>query len=130
LAHPINRIIIPPHCAVQASLKVKASQDNVAGVRLPKFESVKEGQDSKLGLIGLGTGGKQIQECRCALRAGEGYTAGPRQRGRGGQVGKALGCSGRWAGWLGLHQVRPTEMLCALLPQVLTAALPAVASVP
>ncbi|KAL4451447.1 hypothetical protein ABPG77_009519 [Micractinium sp. CCAP 211/92] len=48
----------------QATFKVKASQDNVAGVRLPKFEGVKEGADSKLGLIGLGTGGKQIQECR------------------------------------------------------------------
>ncbi|KAI7840564.1 hypothetical protein COHA_005718 [Chlorella ohadii] len=51
----------------QASVKVRASQDNVAGVKLPKFESVKEGGgavDSKLGLIGLGSGGKQIQECR------------------------------------------------------------------
>lgn len=47
--------------------QVKASQDNVAGVRLPKFEGVKEGADSKLGLIGLGSGGKQIQECRCEL---------------------------------------------------------------
>lgn len=49
---------------LQASVKVKATQDNVAGVRLPKFESFKEGVDTKLGLIGLGTGGKQIQECR------------------------------------------------------------------
>ncbi|KAK2076811.1 hypothetical protein QBZ16_005037 [Prototheca wickerhamii] len=48
-----------------ASIKVKATQDNVAGVKLPKFESFKEGVDSKLGLIGLGSGGKQIQECRC-----------------------------------------------------------------
>ncbi|PRW21131.1 V-type proton ATPase subunit D-like isoform A [Chlorella sorokiniana] len=51
----------------QASVKVRASQDNVAGVKLPRFESVKEGGgavDSKLGLIGLGSGGKQIQECR------------------------------------------------------------------
>jgi hypothetical protein len=52
----------------QASVKVRASQDNVAGVKLPKFESLKEGQDSKLGLIGLGSGGKQIQECRCAAQ--------------------------------------------------------------
>lgn len=51
---------------MQASIKVKATQDNVAGVKLPKFESFKEGVDSKLGLIGLGSGGKQIQECRCA----------------------------------------------------------------
>ncbi|PSC71673.1 V-type proton ATPase subunit D-like [Micractinium conductrix] len=51
----------------QASLKVKASTDNVAGVRLPKFEAQREAggaADSKIGLIGLGTGGKQIQECR------------------------------------------------------------------
>lgn len=49
---------------LQATIRVKTSEDNVAGVKLPKFESVKEGADSKLGLIGLGTGGKQIQECR------------------------------------------------------------------
>ncbi|KAI3430836.1 hypothetical protein D9Q98_009247 [Chlorella vulgaris] len=48
----------------QASIRVRASTDNVAGVKLPKFESLKEGQGSKLGLIGLGSGGKQIQECR------------------------------------------------------------------
>jgi len=48
----------------QASVRVKTCQDNVAGVKLPRFESVKEGTDAKLSLIGLGTGGKQIQECR------------------------------------------------------------------
>ena len=48
---------------------MKASQDNVAGVKLPKFEGVKEAADSKLGLIGLGTGGKQIQECRKSFLA-------------------------------------------------------------
>lgn len=47
-----------------AGIKVKALQDNVAGVRIPKFESVKEAQDSKMGLIGLGKGGKQIQAAR------------------------------------------------------------------
>ena len=57
-------------------MRVKASQDNVAGVRLPKFESVKEAQDSKLGLIGLGSGGKQIQECRWGPRAVEGVAVG------------------------------------------------------
>lgn len=50
--------------AVQASVKVRATQDNVAGVHLPKFEPVKAGTDTKLSLIGLGHGGKQIQECR------------------------------------------------------------------
>lgn len=48
----------------QATIRVHTSQDNVAGVKLPRFESVKQGGDPKLGLIGLGTGGKQIQECR------------------------------------------------------------------
>lgn len=50
--------------ALQASVRVRASQDNVAGVRLPKFEHFKDGTDSKLALIGLGNGGKQIQDCR------------------------------------------------------------------
>uniref|UniRef100_A0A1D1ZNL9 V-type proton ATPase subunit D n=2 Tax=Auxenochlorella protothecoides TaxID=3075 RepID=A0A1D1ZNL9_AUXPR len=48
----------------QASIRVRATQDNVAGVKLPKFESFKEGADTKLALIGLGNGGKQIQDCR------------------------------------------------------------------
>lgn len=48
----------------QASVRVQLSQDNVAGVKLPRFESVKQGGDPKLGLIGLGSGGKQVQECR------------------------------------------------------------------
>jgi len=48
----------------QASVRVKMCEDNVAGVKLPRFESVKEAGDAKLSLIGLGTGGKQIQECR------------------------------------------------------------------
>ena len=48
----------------QASFRVKLTTDNVAGVKLPRFESVRQGSDPKLGMIGLGTGGKQIQECR------------------------------------------------------------------
>lgn len=48
----------------QATVRVLTHQDNVAGVKIPQFESHKESQDSKLGLIGLGTGGRQIQECR------------------------------------------------------------------
>lgn len=48
----------------QASVRVHTTQDNVAGVKLPRFESHKEATDVKLSLIGLGTGGKQIQECR------------------------------------------------------------------
>lgn len=48
----------------QASVKVRTTQDNVAGVQLPKFEPVKEAADSKISLIGLGSGGQKIQECR------------------------------------------------------------------
>lgn len=48
----------------QAGVRVRAAQDNVAGVKIPKFESIKEAQDSKMGLIGLGRGGKQIQTAR------------------------------------------------------------------
>ncbi|KAK9856481.1 hypothetical protein WJX84_010758, partial [Apatococcus fuscideae] len=54
----------------QASVKVNAQQDNVAGVKLPKFERAnKEATNSgsnegKMGLTGLGSGGKQIQTCR------------------------------------------------------------------
>lgn len=48
----------------QASVRVKATQDNVAGVKLPRFEPVVLSADSGAQLIGLGSGGKQIQECR------------------------------------------------------------------
>lgn len=43
---------------------MRAHQENVAGVKIPKFESVAEAADSKMGLIGLGKGGKQIQGAR------------------------------------------------------------------
>jgi V-type H+-transporting ATPase subunit D len=36
----------------RASLKVYASEDNVAGVKIPKFESAQEGVDSKMDLTG------------------------------------------------------------------------------
>ena len=48
----------------QATVRVATHEENVAGVKLPKFDVTKESKDLKLGLIGLGTGGKQIQECR------------------------------------------------------------------
>jgi V-type H+-transporting ATPase subunit D len=69
--------------AAQASIKVRTSTDNVAGVKLPKFDSVREGTDSNLGLIGLGTGGKQIQECRCATWWRRLASPHPRRPGRG-----------------------------------------------
>lgn len=50
----------------RASLKVYASQDNVAGVKIPKFESASEPGDTKMDLTGLGKGGQQIQNCRKA----------------------------------------------------------------
>ena len=61
---------------MQASIKVDAHQDNVAGVKIPKFEK-KENQssDSKMNLTGLGSGGQQVQGTRkvrsglCSLRS-------------------------------------------------------------
>eukprot|EP00803_Ostreobium_quekettii_P009235 evm.model.scf_479.1 EVM.evm.TU.scf_479.1 scf_479:3578-6104(+) len=49
-----------------ASVKVYARQDNVAGVKIPKFEHVKmgTGADLKMDLTGLGSGGQKIQNCR------------------------------------------------------------------
>lgn len=41
--------------------QVKASMDNVAGVKIPKFEQFTEGIDTKMALTGLGAGGKAIQ---------------------------------------------------------------------
>ena len=37
----------------RATLKVYSSQDNVAGVRIPKFESAAEAGDSKMDLTGV-----------------------------------------------------------------------------
>jgi hypothetical protein len=41
--------------------QVKASMDNVAGVKIPRFEQFTEGVDNKMALTGLGAGGKAIQ---------------------------------------------------------------------
>ncbi|KAK9814295.1 hypothetical protein WJX72_003555 [[Myrmecia] bisecta] len=49
-----------------ASVKVAASQDNVAGVKIPKFERLGNGGETKMNLTGLGAGGQQIQTCRKA----------------------------------------------------------------
>lgn len=55
----------------QASVTVNSCKENVAGVKIPTFECKIKGQagrgnagGSGISLIGLGTGGKQIQECR------------------------------------------------------------------
>ncbi|XP_068642660.1 V-type proton ATPase subunit D [Aristolochia californica] len=48
-----------------ASLKVRSRQENVAGVKLPKFEYFTDGE-TKNDLTGLARGGQQIQLCRGA----------------------------------------------------------------
>ncbi|EPS63063.1 hypothetical protein M569_11724 [Genlisea aurea] len=48
-----------------ATLKVRSRQENVAGVKLPKFESFSEGE-TKNDLTGLARGGQQVQSCRSA----------------------------------------------------------------
>ncbi|KAG9149944.1 hypothetical protein Leryth_010010 [Lithospermum erythrorhizon] len=48
-----------------ATLKVKSRQENIAGVKLPKFDYFTEGE-SKNDLTGLARGGQQIQACRSA----------------------------------------------------------------
>ncbi|KAI4331110.1 hypothetical protein MLD38_029331 [Melastoma candidum] len=48
-----------------ASLKVRSRQENVAGVKLPKFEYFTEGE-TKNDLTGLARGGQQVQACRAA----------------------------------------------------------------
>ena len=50
-----------PGADVSLHRQVKASLDNVAGVRIPKFEKVGEGHDTNMALTGLGSGGKAIQ---------------------------------------------------------------------
>jgi len=51
----------------KASVKVRARQDNVAGVKLPKFEHFTEAGESKNDLTGLGRGGQQIQLSKSAF---------------------------------------------------------------
>ena len=41
-----------------------AQTDNVAGVRIPKFEQHNMSGESKMNLTGLGKGGQQVQQCR------------------------------------------------------------------
>lgn len=48
-----------------ASIKIRSRQDNVAGVKLPKFEHFTDGE-TKNDLTGLARGGQQVQACRVA----------------------------------------------------------------
>ena len=47
----------------KASIKVKARRDNVAGVQLPVFESLKDGNGT-MDLTGLSRGGQQMKKLR------------------------------------------------------------------
>ncbi|GLJ31309.1 hypothetical protein SUGI_0628110 [Cryptomeria japonica] len=49
-----------------ATVKVRARQENVAGVKLPKFEYFTEEGATKNDLTGLARGGQQIQSCQSA----------------------------------------------------------------
>jgi len=48
----------------QANVRVTAHTENVAGVKIPKFEQNQTTSTSKMDLTGLGAGGQQIQNCR------------------------------------------------------------------
>ena len=51
----------------KANVRVRAFTDNVAGVKLPRFEHHLVGADqSKSEMTGLGSGGKQVQQCKKA----------------------------------------------------------------
>ncbi|KAF3576673.1 hypothetical protein DY000_02032306 [Brassica cretica] len=49
----------------EATLKVRSRQENIAGVKLPKFDHFSEGE-TKYDLTGLARGGQQVQACRVA----------------------------------------------------------------
>ncbi|GLC45940.1 hypothetical protein PLESTF_000714700 [Pleodorina starrii] len=49
-----------------AMVKVRGDLDNVAGVKIPRFESFVLPGESKMDLTGLGRGGQQLQNCRKA----------------------------------------------------------------
>lgn len=50
----------------RAVIKVYMATDNVAGVKIPKFQAVNEAADTRNDLTGLGSGGQQIQSCKKA----------------------------------------------------------------
>nr|XP_043639723.1 V-type proton ATPase subunit D-like [Erigeron canadensis] len=49
-----------------ASVRVRSRQENVAGVKLPRFQHFTEGETTKNDLTGLARGGQQVQGCRAA----------------------------------------------------------------
>mmetsp|Transcript_1207 Transcript_1207/g.3998 ORF Transcript_1207/g.3998 Transcript_1207/m.3998 type:complete len:253 (-) Transcript_1207:145-903(-) len=48
----------------QATVRVKASVDNVAGVKIPRFAPAVATADARTDMTGLGQGGQQISRCR------------------------------------------------------------------
>ncbi|KAK7318694.1 hypothetical protein RJT34_03400 [Clitoria ternatea] len=50
----------------EASLRVRSRQENIAGVKLPKFDYTNDGGVTKNDLTGLARGGQQVQQCRAA----------------------------------------------------------------
>ncbi|KAG0499568.1 hypothetical protein HPP92_004259 [Vanilla planifolia] len=61
----INNIVL--ESVRSASVRIRSRQENVDGVRLPKFEHIIDSAgDSKSSLTGLARGGQQIQACRVA----------------------------------------------------------------
>ncbi|KAG2577028.1 hypothetical protein PVAP13_6NG076600 [Panicum virgatum] len=63
LRHVVQQSVSGP-----ARLCVRAHQDNIAGVRLPRFETVLAGgpSSSSASLAGLAGGGQQVAACRAA----------------------------------------------------------------
>jgi len=63
LRHVVQQSVSGP-----ARLRVRAHQDNIAGVRLPRFETVLAGgpSSSSASLAGLAGGGQQVAACRAA----------------------------------------------------------------
>jgi hypothetical protein len=47
-------------------VRVKQHTDNVAGVKIPKFDFVKESGDAKMDVTGLSAGGMQLSKCKDA----------------------------------------------------------------
>ena len=43
---------------------MKTHVENVAGVKIPKYDYTKENSDSKMDLMGLGAGGQQVAKCK------------------------------------------------------------------
>ncbi|XP_024518564.1 V-type proton ATPase subunit D [Selaginella moellendorffii] len=50
-----------------ATIKVRAKQENVAGVKIPKFEHYVEAVETKNDLTGLARGGRQVQLCKSSF---------------------------------------------------------------